>query len=159
MYFTEGKHDSVFINEVARIPNKKIRCLYGKSEVIRRLAKGGGNFTGIVDEDPGKLKPKKFREFTLLESLEALSVDVRQYRSSGNILIIIKPNLAEWILEVSKKNKIDVKVYGFSRDPTEFHNEINQKLEDFRKLICDLKENSREIAELEKVIRKYSADP
>jgi len=64
------------------------------------------------------------------------------------------PTLEEWILKVVKKVNIEISNYGLPDDAGKLHATINTKLENFKRLIKDIKKKSSMLKTLERFIKK-----
>ncbi len=133
MIYVECKPDKALISHIV---GGEIKHLGNKSEVCKTLERTK-NSIGIIDEDPHSHQPPYIKKIKFIKSEENLKL----YRDENNKnkIILICPRLEEWILEIVREEKIDIRDYGFSEDPNQFHNEVNLKIPKFQQLINKLK--------------------
>lgn len=106
----------------------------GKSRIFSTLRKNK-NLVAIVDEDPGSTKTRYEESLTLREEFEG----IRYFTdTSGNIVLILKGKLEDWIIAACKKQKIDISKYGLPVMPNELHDVIHHRLDVFGRLIDEL---------------------
>jgi hypothetical protein len=106
----------------------------GKSRIFSTLRKNK-NLVAIVDEDPGSTKSRYEESLNLREEFEG----IRYFTdTSGNIVLILKGKLEDWIIAACKKQKIDISKYGLPVMPNELHDVIHHRLDVFGRLIDEL---------------------
>jgi hypothetical protein len=117
---------------------KQITHHGGKSRVFAELSKKNDQFA-MVDEDPGKASPPYHRKLILKK--EKYGISYFRDAKRNNTVLILKEKLEDWILDISKKDKIDVADFGLPARPNDLHDIINYKLSAFEKLLDKLKQN------------------
>ena len=106
----------------------------GKSRIFSTLRKNK-NLIAIVDEDPGSTKTRYEESLNFREEFEG----IRYFTdTSGNIVLILKGKLEDWIIAACKKQKIDIGKHGLPEKPNDLHDVIHHRLDNFGKLIDEL---------------------
>ena len=141
MIFFEGKPDGVLL-KVLGFSRKQIKNATSKGEVCNRLNKEQ-RASGLVDQDPGSSNPSYYKRLQLQQSKYKLN----QYQDSelGNQLIEICPRLEEWILALAKQQGVDPRSFGLPDTAKKLHDQVNKKLDAFRKFVDTLQVNSDEL--------------
>lgn len=137
-FLVECKPDQVMIATITGTSKKDIIHAGNKSGVIKRLVKRYQNSKGIVDEDPGRPRPRYMQRFKKFEEFEEYFIEVLCYQRRHNYLILLKPRLENWILRAASLSSVDVREYGLSNDPETLHSQIIFQIDKFEKLIKDL---------------------
>ena len=108
-----------------------------KSGVLKKLVKKEG-LIGVVDEDPKNTqsRPRIMNEFLLLE--EKYAIKVYHHQSNNNRLIVLCPDLENWILSAAKTSRINVSKFKLPNRAGALHDIINSRLLNFGKLIQEL---------------------
>jgi hypothetical protein len=151
MVFVECKPDSLII-EVIDIASKIIHQR-NKFEVYKRLEREK-NCIGLIDEDPQYYYvPPYIEKMSLNNKLSNYGLKVFYDSSNNNYLVMLCPNLEEWILKAAKEANLKIERYNLPIQPTKLHKEINIKLEKFKILLLDLK-NSNRLKHLQTVIMR-----
>lgn len=132
----ECKPDELFLSKLG-FSKKSIVHHTGKSRVFHFLKKNK-NQLAIVDEDPGSIKSSYERNLKFKEESHGIRYFVDQ---SGNKIFILTGKLEDWILEVCKKNKVKPSDFNLPDKPNELHEVINNRLNNFGRLIDLLLEN------------------
>lgn len=136
----EGPPDETLIKSLGVKATKDGRH---KSGVLKELTQGE-ELMGIVDEDPKNTqsRPKAMNKFHLAE--EKHTIKVYRHQSNNNQLIVLCPDLENWILKAIKASKVDVSKFNLPSKANALHGIINSRLPNFEKLIHELitKENS-----------------
>ncbi len=110
----------------------------GKSRVFNRL-KQVQNQLSIVDEDPGSAKTTYEKELIFIEEVHYIKC---YSDKSGNKVFILKGKLEDWIIKICKQYKIKLAKFGLPDKPNDLHDIINQRLENFERLIKELLEDN-----------------
>ena len=152
MIYVECNPDFALIKSFG-IPKKNIIHAKNKSEVCKKLKKNG-NSKGLVDEDPDSPQPSYMRKLEIKEDLPNHKLKLLINRSNDSNLIVVCPTLEAWILKATKEAKIDIKKYGLPNNAEKLHKIINIRIDKFEKLIKDLKEKSKMLKTLAKLIRE-----
>jgi hypothetical protein len=106
----------------------------GKSRIFSTLRKNK-NLIAIVDEDPGSIKTRYEESLKLRKEFEG----IRYFTdTSGNIVLILKGKLEDWIIAACKKQKIDISKHGLPVKPNDLHDVIHHRLVNFGRLIDEL---------------------
>lgn len=148
MIYTECNADTLLI-KVLGIPKKKFIHLGGKPQVCKRLEKQE-KCKGLVDEDPNRIQSSYLEKMKLKKESSKFEIKILHDDSQNNYLIVLCPRLEEWILKTAKEANIDVRKYNLPNDAVKLHEEINNKLDKFEKLLKDLKDSKRI-----KILKKY----
>lgn len=110
---------------------KVISHHFGKSKVFKKLESVQNHFA-MVDEDPGSPQTSYEKSLRLIEEAEG----IKQYAdNSGNKIFVLKGKLEDWTISICKQHKIKLKAFGLPEKPNELHDVINQRLQNFEKLI------------------------
>jgi len=136
MIYVECNPDELLVKLLTGVSKREIIHAGNKPEVCKRLKKING-VIGLVDEDPDSVQPGYIsgRE----EEINDYGEGIKVLEERNNKLIILCPRLEEFILDIAKKEKIDVKKYKLLNNGNDFHNVINVNLDNFEKLVDDLK--------------------
>ncbi len=138
----ECKPDEVLIRAL-EIPGMRIFHHSGKGNICRRLQRLQ-NAIAIMDEDPHSLQPHYLRGLGSVSSQvagEAGAFNIRVLRDGqrGHCILILCPRLEGWILDVARRNRIEVQQFGLPDQEKALHREILNKLPGFERLIRQLK--------------------
>ena len=130
----EGPPDETLIKCLSMKSTKDGRH---KSGVLKELTKAE-ELVGIVDEDPKNTqsRPKVMNEFYLIE--ENQGIKVYRHQSNSNRLIVLCPDLENWILKAVKTTNINISLFNLSDNPSTLHRVINKRLPNFENLINEL---------------------
>ena len=150
MIFVECRPDKLLIKRITGI--SKIIHEAGKARICNKLNKYKG-VIAVLDEDPGRSQHPYFnnlrnfsnREFENCPDIKVLT-DFR-----GNFVVLICPRLEDFVINVARRNKIDLKSFNLPSDPDKLHEIINLNLEKFEKLLDSLK-NTKEFKCLGNII-------
>jgi hypothetical protein len=138
MIYVECKADKSLVHVIADVRPYEIEHCPGKNEVLKKLLKDKKSI-GIIDEDPNAPSPNELKELKFECRESRLSLKFCYERSNNNLLIIICPRLEDWIIEASKKEKINLNSYDLPSNPVDFHNIINPNITKFQNLLHVLK--------------------
>lgn len=142
MIHVECKPDAALVRSVASVHKREIYHQKGKGEVCNRL-EGETNSKGLVDEDPSATQPAYLKKLAPSQDLSHQGLRELHDRSRGNSLVVLCPTLEEWILKAAEEARIDVRQYHLPDDPVKLHRVINLELDNFEKLVEDLKDSRR----------------
>jgi len=151
VYVVECKPDFVLVRFL--IYRQKIVHAGNKSRVLRRLTRNYENSIGLIDQDPGTHQPPDLRRFTEILSDDNSKLKVRYFSRSRNFLVVICPNMEEWIIEASDEANVNITEYNLPNDPTELHRRINLNLDKFQRVLDNLKQASNRIKTLQSYLR------
>ncbi|MGC8696642.1 MAG: hypothetical protein ACP5UD_09605 [Conexivisphaera sp.] len=133
-----------------------------KSEVVKAVRKaakeGAGSVVGVVDEDPDSAQPKSLRgEFDVDRELGHLKVLV--LRGGSARLVVLRPRLEGWVLRACKLCGVEPEKFGLSGKEDDLHRVINSKLDNFRRLLDELRNDECSMmGELESVLGALSRE-
>lgn len=150
----ECKPDEAFIRALG-FSKKQVIHQPNKGEVINYLRKHNGIFcVGIIDEDPGTTQPKYLlNEFVYSEELSEHNFSVFESKSKSHLVIMIKPRLEDWILDVAQKSHVSPNDFSLPDDPKQLHKVINSQLPKFNQLVSEmLSKRSKALISLKKII-------
>lgn len=106
----------------------------GKSRVFHAL-KNKTDQLAMVDEDPGSIKTSYEKSLQFREEVEG----IKYYTdASGNIVLFLNGKLEDWIVSVCKKGSIKLHRFGLPDKPDDLHDQINQKLTNFDRVLSEL---------------------
>ena len=149
----ECKPDEKLVMKLG-IPRKKIEHQDGKSRVYAALKKTN-NSIAIVDEDPHGPKYTYEKELVLEEEKYGIYRYVDKKR--GNIVLVLKVKLEDWLILACKQNDIDItkSPYSLPGKGNDLHKVINDKMAAYDKLLTDLLVNKSEaLLTLKKLAKK-----
>ncbi|MFN8353287.1 MAG: hypothetical protein U0Y10_02470 [Spirosomataceae bacterium] len=136
----EGIPDAALM-KVFGFTTKQIIKEGSKGNVCNRLEKST-QMLGMVDEDPTSAgQPKYLKSLTLTDE----RYEIKTYFDSQrqNKLIVLCPNLEEWLLNVVRKEKVELdKLFGLPTSAQKLHKVINHEIPKFEKLINSLIEKN-----------------
>ena len=150
MIYVECNADKTLVSALG-FPRREIKHAHSKGNVCKRL-ESSRNSKGLVDEDSFSTQPRYIEKLKLLSHED--DVKVLYDGRAQNCLIMLCPRLEEWILKVVKEVKVDIGDYNLPNDADRLHKTINIKLKNFENLIEDIKESSRMVKTLERVIKR-----
>lgn len=144
MIYIECNPDFILVKFITNVPRREsVHELKGKYGVCNQLAKRS-NCKGLIDEEPSSVEHPYIRRLGLCEDLHEHGLKVLHDSSNDNYLIVICPNLEDWVIKAAKEINIDVRKYNLPDDAARLHREINLKLDKFEKLLEDLSLNGSE---------------
>ena len=149
----ECKPDEVFIRALG-FSKKQIIHQPNKGEVINFLRKNPSLVcVGIIDEDPGTTQPKHLNEFVFNHELSKHNFSVFESKRTNHLIIMIKPRLEDWILNVAKTSHVSPGEFSLPDDPRHLHKVINYQLQKFRLMLLQiLSKKSEALIALKKII-------
>lgn len=127
------------------VPRKAIVHRDGKGDVCKRLVKSAGAI-GLVDEDPGSTAPGYFKQLRVVLDRYDLRILADNHRR--NRVVVLRPRFEEWLVKTCKQSRLKLEDFGLSMHPLRLHSELNDRLENLRRLLAKLLEieNSRLVA-------------
>ena len=150
MIYVECKPDETLVKALG-ILGKKIEHRSGKGSICKRLEKSG-NSKGLVDEDPLSAQPSYIRKLKLHSHQH--DIKLLYDKKANNYVIVLCPNLEEWILKATKEAKVNTKNYNLPDNTDELHKILNTKIGKFTNLLQNLKKKkSRLLKTLEDFVK------
>jgi len=153
MIYVECDPDKALVS-ILGVPRKEIFHAGGKGNVCVRLSKTTDS-KGLIDEDP------ESPQLGYLKKLKSCSAEYTKYNIKllsdekfRNSVIVLSPRLENWILEAAKEAGMNMEEYGLPNNANNLHKVINIKLESFKKLIEEMKQKSKMLKRLERLIRE-----
>lgn len=125
--------DEILIKKLG-FTRKYVTHHQGKSRVFAVLREKE-NELAVVDEDPLSVKTNYENHLKPNEEYEGLKLFTD---SSGNKVIYLSAKLENWIIDVCRKEKIKLSDFGLPEKPDELHDQINNRLHAFEKLVDEL---------------------
>lgn len=107
----------------------------GKSKVFNYLSNNERQWA-MVDEDPGASRHPYEEKLTFKE--EKYKIKYFSDRRRNNIVLVLRPKLEDWILDICSKECIDLKQFGLPTKSNDLHDVINIRLVSFDKLVDHL---------------------
>jgi len=155
MIYVECYAHFTLVQSITDIPKREINHARGKPDICRRLRKRQ-NGKGLVDEDPRAPQPGYMEKMRIEEDLPLHGIRVLYDNHNNNYLFVLCPKLGGWIIRATKEAKIDIQKYNLPNNPQRLHKflEGRTKLDKFERLIKDLKEKSKMLKTLAKLIRE-----
>ena len=141
-FYVEDVAHRELVLVLTKVSRKQVRfkgmC---KTEVLKELKERcEEHIVGVVDEDPDKNQPPLFRNFEEFANEER--ANIRILRLNEAKLIILRPRVEEWILEVARNSGLDVKKYGLPEDAVKLHRHLKPSRQEilnrFRTFVEDL---------------------
>lgn len=143
MIYLECRPDYALVRALTHIPKRDIiHDFKGKFEVCKRLEKSEGS-KGLIDEDPSSFQPRYIRSLKQETDLSNHDINIRRDSTNGNLLIILRPRLEEWILGAALEAGRDVRTFGLPNNGKQLHQIINVSLDKFENLLEELKTSDR----------------
>jgi hypothetical protein len=131
---------------------RRIKHGQGKGKVLQGLRKGKGKIA-IIDEDPGKGNVSLLEEYNKEKEMEDLIF--YSHPKNGCHVIVIRPDLENWLLKRAGINGIDPSVYGIPNDADRLHSIIHvERNSRFREMINVLKETDKGLKMISGIIKK-----
>ena len=126
-FYVEDVAHRELVLVLTKVSRKQVRfkgmC---KTKVLKALIEESKeHIVGVVDEDPDKSQPPLLRNFEEFANDER--ANIRILRLNEAKLIILRPRVEEWILEVARNSGLDVKKYGLPEDADKLHERLKPK--------------------------------
>lgn len=149
-YLAECLPDTLLMRILTK---RKIMHVGGKARLIKKMLRTEKEkCIGIIDEDPRSIQPPQLRNFSQIRVLE--EVRLKLYADTkGNKLIILSPRFEEWVLAAVKESGLKLSSYNLPGDPDRLHETVNLDLRKLQRLLADLKDRSRMLKELSRLLR------
>jgi len=149
MYAAECDPDVILVSFLASIPRRRVMHASGKHQVLKKLTLKLRDSTGMIDQDPLSIQPRKFlQKFTEIEHSERDKLKILHYTQRNNRLIILCPRLEEWIIEAAREAHIPLHRYNLPNNPRQLHKIINFRINRFQQLVEDLSQSSTRVQAL-----------
>ena len=149
MFYVECNTETTLLKTLG-IPRRKIRHVHGKGNVCNLLKKQK-NSIGIIDEDPGSAQPTYLKELKLIEEKDDLKCLTDK---NNNQIIVICPEIEDWIFKTSKEDRVDLKKYNLPDNLHNFRKEVELKLDRFELLLRELINKSQRMKTLLRLIEQ-----
>jgi len=125
--------DERFVSKLG-FTKKQITHHSGRSRIFKTLSKTENQFA-IIDEDPGSGRSSYEAKLILKEEFNGIKYYTDK---SGNKIFILKDKLEDWIINACKRTNIKISDFNLPVNPADLHSVINNKLDNFDKLIDEL---------------------
>jgi hypothetical protein len=149
MLYIECDNDEVLITA---LEIKDFEHEGGKFKVCNKLTKLI-NQIGLIDEDPGKLQA----DYTdkMIPNEEILSMKYYFDGKKGNKVIMLCPDLENWIITIAKECKVKLDSYNLPETAKGLHDIGKNKFKRDKLgiLIKDLKSQSKKLQKLEQYLK------
>lgn len=145
-YVVECRPDEVLLSLL--LPGRQ-RVIHrsDKPEVLKFVKKTEGTI-GMIDEDPSSIQPPLLGQLQMMESRSDLGLKLSKF-SNARLVITLSPRLEEWLLDECRRMDVPLTRYNLPSDSEAFHDIVNQKLDNFSRLISDMRnKKSRRIRKL-----------
>ncbi len=139
MIFVECNADKTLLTALG-IRSQEICHVFSKGNVCNRLRKNK-NCIGLVDEDPGSGQPQYMETLTLVSHENA--VRVLHDKNNQNNVVVLCPRLEDWIVDAAKQAELNLANYHLPANGNALHKVVNTRLDEFEKLIKDMKPASQ----------------
>lgn len=132
MLYLECYPDEVLANSLG-VSIKRIDHSKGRNKVCDSLCKSTGN-KALIDEDPLQVQHPVQKEWRLVQT--QFKVKYFEDEKRGHAIVCLCPDLENWIVEVAKTEKIDLKKdFRLENNAKDLHKVIHTRLKQFRELI------------------------
>ena len=148
-YLAECKPDTLLVK---LLTGQAVDHRGGKARLIKRMIRSSEQSKGLIDEDPQSPQPPLIKRFRLLHDEQTLRLKVYE-DENGNKLIMLSPNLEEWIIGSAREAGLMLESYGLPDKAGDLHRVINLDLERFQKLVLDLRDKSSRMKALSRILR------
>jgi len=157
MIFVECKPDRLLVSILVGIGRKEIKHSGSKFEVMKKLDKYSMAL-GIIDEDHGKNQPIQLQKAEDISTSSIRASDLILLRYRGNLVLVLRPRLEEWILKTAREININPQDFSLPNDPEQLHGIINYNLDKFKRLLIQMKyyeQKSGRIETLKGSVKNY----
>ncbi len=142
MLYAECKPDVLLVRLLTGVPKRgAVHELKGKYELCKRLGKGT-NCSAMIDEEPWGHQPAYIKNLTA-KDLPEHDLRVLLDHPRSNQVVVLLPNLEQWVLKGARVAEIDVRRYGLPDNWRELHHVIDLRQDGFDRLVADLKATPR----------------
>ena len=141
MIYVECKADVALVELITEVPEDIIHAGC-KSEVCKQL-KRERDCMGMVDEDPWGSQPLYMNIMEQEDNLPQYEIKTLHDDDNNNNLIVLCPKLEDWVLKNAVEADIDVTEYGLPNHAIGLHRIINRRLDEFKRLVANLKGHGR----------------
>jgi hypothetical protein len=149
LFFAECTNQKRIINIL--LGGVKIIHTFGKSSIFRQI-ENLKEIVALVDGDPEAPQPPYLAKAKLLKEKNGLKLFTNKRK---NQIILIYPNLEEWIYKIVNKEGINLENYGFSKNLNSFIHEAKISPTKFQQIIHILRKNkNKELEILERFLRE-----
>ena len=148
-YLAECKPDTLLVK---LLTGQAVDHRGGKARLIKRMIRSSEPSKGLIDEDPQSPQPPVLKRFKLLHDEQTLRLKVYE-DENRNKLIMLSPNLEEWIIGSAREAGLMLESYGLPDKAADLHRVINLDLRKFQDLILDLKDKSPRMKAFSRILR------
>ena len=145
-YVVECRPDEALVASLTTLRPRRIVHRSGKPEVLKYVRRTEETI-GVIDDDPSSIQPPMLQQLQEFESMPHLNLKRSRF-PNGNVIITLTPRLEEWILDDCRRAGITMEHYGLPSDSEAFHDIVNQRLNNFARLISDLRNGSERLQRL-----------
>lgn len=138
MIYVECKPDGVLVRHVTDLSRRQVgHEIQGKGAVCNRLM-NSRDLVAMVDEDPGKTQPRYMRQLSLGREHVDLGLKLYYDRRRNNRIIVLCPDMEEWLLRAVNDMGLDIENYGLPRRANALHSVINSDERKIEKVLSAL---------------------
>lgn len=139
MLYVECYADEVLVRTLG-VPRREVRHEHGKGNITNRL-RTVATGKGMIDEDPSGFQPAELRNYRKVQQNGSL-VLMEHTASHSNQLVIICPNLEEWLYERASASGVSPAQYRLPATPQQLktvpHYERKLNFLEFLKRLCTI---------------------
>lgn len=155
MIYVECNPDEVVVRTLS-FSRKQIIHAFGKGNICNRLEKAN-NTISLMDEDPQSAQPNYLQRLELQKQKDGIKI--WQDAKRGNFVVMLCPRLEDWIVQASKKDKLDLAKYQLPIDPKKLHGKIGLQSERFEKFLIEALPVSTYLKNLRRVLKEIHQSP
>ena len=126
---------------------RHIKHSYGKSKIGKFLERNEGHIA-LVDQDPDGTPIPYFKKTNFSPVKQANGYEIKNDARKGHLIIEIKPNLEEWILDACNEAGINIRDYNLPNNSRSLHHVINSNLDKIERLLEELLNHNCRVKQL-----------
>jgi hypothetical protein len=128
----------------------------GRARVLQKVEQDQKRVIGIIDQDIKVRLPSKLRKYRIQKDSTKSVKFMKKKDDDSKRLIMICPNLEEWLYELAKRRKIPPSRFKLPDDPKHLHHDGSEETEkNFREfLVTVIKKKDRDIIKMKQWIQE-----